>query len=126
MSNNFGMNPQDRITHLLASWPKTSSVGQDMRLEQIEPEYQALEQQRDYEQCWVILLGVLKKWAMKPAQALRHAQKLWDDLRWAGHIRNTISHIRRAVGQCRRYNVPKLDYEIVLRFLKCIPSESAV
>ena len=75
ISNNQGMNSQDRITHLMAAWPKGTDVGDELRLEQIFSVYLEWERKLDFEQCWLTLLMRLKERATEPGLARRKARQ---------------------------------------------------
>ena len=47
ISNNQGMNSQDRILHLMAAWPKGTDFGDELRLEQTMSVY--LEWERKFD-----------------------------------------------------------------------------
>jgi len=125
VSGNQGLMAQDRITHLLAAWPKEMDVGENMRLDQRADKYLLAERSGDMEACWSILLDRLNTYRVEPALARRKAEKQWSQLYWPGDIEALDTLMRRASTALRRNNVPKSDYDLVLRYLELLPKEKA-
>ena len=128
VSSGQGLVAQDRITHLLAAWPRETLVGENMRLDQQTKEYRRLEAAGDMESCWRLLLKTLRGYTVPPAVARRKAQSYWSALAWPAD--NTLASfhtlLRRALMACERNNIPKDDHEVVMRYLELVPSACAL
>jgi len=129
VSNNTGLTAQDRITHLLASWPlegETKVAGKELRYEQESEDYSRLEKAGNFEACCLRLLNGLKRCALQPVEARRNAQQQWNSWKWQGDIRNYNLDAREAARACARQNIPKADHDVVLRYLEMLPPECAI
>ena len=82
VSNNYGLLAQDKITHLLAAWPadgETMAVDRDLRFHQTIDEYAGHERAGRHDDCWLLLLDVLRANGSQPFEARKAAQKWWND-----------------------------------------------
>ena len=119
---------QDKITHLLAAWPHTTHVGENLRLDQQTPSYRQLELTGDFDGCWEILEKTLRSYSNPPAQRRRRAQAYWSAWQWPADndIKSFHTLLRRALMACKRNNIPKQDFEVVMRYLELVPQECAI
>ena len=104
-----GLLPEDQITHLLASWPEGSLVGDNLRLDQESLEYRASENVGDLESRWAMLLIRLKEHAIEPAIARRKAEAAWRELYWTGDLDSFNLLFRQALTGLRRNHISKVD-----------------
>ena len=86
---------QDKITHLLAAWPHTTHVGENLRLGQQTPSYRQLELMGDFDGCWEILEKTLRSYPTPPAPRRRRAQAYWSAWQWPAD-----NDIKRASTLC--------------------------
>ncbi|MDP6129542.1 MAG: hypothetical protein QGH77_08050, partial [Planctomycetota bacterium] len=115
--------PADRIHHLLSCWEVGTVVGDMLRMDQVSPEYQALEADGALEECWQMLLKRLNEFREPPVVVLRKARDKWQKLYWTGDPKSFHLLFRQAIAACARAHVPKTDYDAVLKYLELIPPE---
>ena len=120
-----GSIPEDKIHHLLCSWPATTDVGENMRLDQRDRSYVQLERDGNHEECWKRLLKRLNNYRVKPVLNRRMAEAAWKELAWPGDLDSFHTMLRRAMTGMRRVNQPISDYDAVLRYMDLIPSDKA-
>ena len=121
-----GLLPEDRIAHMLASWPAESLVGENLRLVQASLAYQRLELDEDLESCWEMILRRLRTFAVQPAVARWRAQDLWRNLYWPGDIDQFHTVLDRCLAAHIRNHIPKAEDEVVLRYLELVPPAFAL
>lgn len=121
-----GSTPEDRIHQLLACWPMETLVGGNLRMDQNSKEYRQLYDAGNIEGCWSMLLGRLNSFRAEPVVSRRKAEELWRTLTWTGDCESFHTVLRKTLTACARNNIPRTDYEVVIKYLELIPREAAI